>query len=162
MSAETANGWARLADRYQGDVGIVVPSCEQPAVPTRRSFPIRSSCCRITGSSVKVRSLRPVEQIGLFDGAATGGRLSHNALDTMLDGERTSSEAVSGSGKNLAYLTPAFLVAATRSERSVMSTESIALQHQVIGKDAPAAAGGAATVLHLSNRRKRLSPALLP
>ena len=48
-------------------------------------------------------------------------------------------QAPTGSGKALAYLAPA-MVAATVGRRTVISTESLALQGQIVNKDAPVAA----------------------
>lgn len=86
----------------------------------------------------------------ITDGAADQPRpgqrtLSHAVLDAMLNatsvgvgsGFQTVGNAPTGSGKSAAYLTPAFLVAMTRAERAVVSTESLSLQAQIVDKDAP-------------------------
>lgn len=52
---------------------------------------------------------------------------------------RLAAEAPTGSGKTLAVLVPAALAAA-RGERTVISTETLGLQSQIIEKDGPAAA----------------------
>lgn len=52
-------------------------------------------------------------------------------------------EAPTGSGKGLAYLTPAVLAAVKWGRRAVVSTESIALQTQLVKKDFPAVAAAA-------------------
>ncbi|WP_345477998.1 ATP-dependent DNA helicase [Nesterenkonia rhizosphaerae] len=49
-------------------------------------------------------------------------------------------KAPTGSGKGLAYLTPAFERAAVAGERTVVSTEGLALQRQLLLKDSPAVA----------------------
>lgn len=46
-------------------------------------------------------------------------------------------EAGTGTGKSLAYLVPALLWASQRKERTVISTNTIALQEQLIQKDIP-------------------------
>jgi ATP-dependent DNA helicase DinG len=46
-------------------------------------------------------------------------------------------EAGTGIGKSLAYLIPAFIWAESKSERSVISTHTIALQEQLLQKDIP-------------------------
>lgn len=52
------------------------------------------------------------------------------------DGNHVSAEAPTGTGKSLSGLVPA-AVAALRGERTVISTESLALQAQIMDKDAP-------------------------
>lgn len=51
-----------------------------------------------------------------------------------------ASEAPTGSGKTFAYLVPAMLAAAEDEERTVVSTGSLALQAQIVSKDAPVVA----------------------
>ena len=53
---------------------------------------------------------------------------------------QVAGRAPTGTGKSLAYLTPAMMMAATRGERTVISTESLSLQAQIIDKDAPVVA----------------------
>ena len=82
-----------------------------------------------------------VEQItGNPDARPRPGQLalSHDVLDAMDErGGQCCGVATTGVGKGLAYLGPAILLAATKSERTVISTESLALQAQLIDKDAP-------------------------
>lgn len=64
--------------------------------------------------------------------------LSHDILDAMLDaGGQVVGAAPTGLGKSVAYLAPAVLMAATQGQRTVISTESLALQAQIVDKDAP-------------------------
>lgn len=86
---------------------------------------------------------------GAFDSPRPGQhRLSRRILLTML--KATSIErrdeagephlvgrAPTGVGKSLAYLAPAMLLAGLRGERTVVTTESKALQAQLVTKDAP-------------------------
>lgn len=62
-------------------------------------------------------------------------------------GGSTIGKAPTGLGKSLAYLVPAALDAAERGRRTVISTESLALQAQILDKDAPVVA---AAVAHLT------------
>jgi ATP-dependent DNA helicase DinG len=82
-----------------------------------------------------------VEQItGNPDARPRPGQLalSHDILDAMVErGGQASGVAATGVGKGLAYLGPAILLAATRGDRTVISTESLALQAQLLDKDAP-------------------------
>lgn len=64
--------------------------------------------------------------------------LSHDILDAMLDdGGQVAGSAPTGVGKSLAYSAPAVLMAATAAQRTVISTESLALQAQIVDKDLP-------------------------
>lgn len=58
------------------------------------------------------------------------------AMRGYSDSQHVSAEAPTGTGKSLAGVVPA-AVAALRGERSVISTESLALQAQIMDKDAP-------------------------
>src|SRR5699024_10374638 len=60
------------------------------------------------------------------------------------DGQHLCVQAVTGCGKSIAYLTPAFRAAAQHRQRTLISTEGLSLQRQIVTKDAPAVA--AATV----------------
>lgn len=59
-------------------------------------------------------------------------------------------EAPTGSGKGLAYLTPAVLANIRNGTRTVVSTESIALQTQLVQKDFPAVARAAARLFNVT------------
>jgi ATP-dependent DNA helicase DinG len=75
--------------------------------------------------------------------------LAASILAGMEDGRHTASEAPTGVGKSLAYLAPAVLRAALGAERTVISTESLALQSQLRDKDAPAATRAVSELLGL-------------
>src|SRR5699024_1423682 len=60
------------------------------------------------------------------------------------DGQHLSVQAPTECGKSIAYLTPAFRAAAQHRQRTLISTEGLSLQRQIVTKDAPAVA--AATV----------------
>lgn len=59
------------------------------------------------------------------------------AIDTT---GHVSGAAPTGLGKSLALLAPAFAAAANHGQRTVISTESLSLQAQIIDKDAPVVA----------------------
>lgn len=80
--------------------------------------------------------------------ARTGQRqLAHEVLDALIDRRHLASEAPTGSGKSFAAGVPAMLLAADRQERTVISTESLGLQAQLIEKDLPVIASAIQTVL---------------
>ena len=58
--------------------------------------------------------------------------------DALNAGEHLMVEAGTGTGKSMAYLIPAFEWAALNNERVVISTDTIALQDQLLNKDIPA------------------------
>jgi len=57
--------------------------------------------------------------------------------ETYNDGGVTLVEAGTGTGKSLAYLVPAALWALKNGERTIISTNTINLQEQLVGKDLP-------------------------
>jgi len=60
------------------------------------------------------------------------------AVDSALgDGEHLLAEAGTGVGKSFAYLVPAILHVLSGGKRAVVSTYTIALQEQLVGKDLP-------------------------
>lgn len=84
------------------------------------------------------------------NGAANRGRPGQEALllniwSTMTQRTHTLAAAPTGVGKSLAYLSAA-ASAAVRGERSVISTESLALQAQIIEKDLPVVAAATSQV----------------
>lgn len=100
------------------------------------------------------------EATGRRDVEARPGQvdLAHGVLDSLLatsDPSRATNaehveylaSAPTGTGKALGYLAPVFLDAVTHGHRAVIATESLALQAQLVDKDAPAAARASLTVL---------------
>ncbi|MBS3734863.1 MAG: helicase [Phycisphaerae bacterium] len=63
--------------------------------------------------------------------------MAHAVAAAFGDGEHLIVEAGTGVGKSFAYLVPAVLQAAEHDRRVVVSTYTIALQEQLIGKDLP-------------------------
>lgn len=64
------------------------------------------------------------------------------------------AEAPTGSGKSLAYLAPAMWRAAVHGERTLVTTATLSLQAQVVGKDAPVVAEAAA---RLTGKRPKVA-----
>ena len=76
--------------------------------------------------------------------AAIGGtersgqtRMAQAVWDAFTDGTHLAVQAGTGTGKSLAYLVPAFELAAARRGPVVVSTATIALQRQLIERDLP-------------------------
>lgn len=84
--------------------------------------------------------------------------LAHRVLDSMLAAtdvsvngpKQVAALAPTGSGKSVSALAPALLIAAVRGERTVISTESLSLQAQIVDKDAPVVAAAVVEVLGLT------------
>ncbi|HMQ31858.1 MAG TPA: helicase C-terminal domain-containing protein, partial [Chloroflexaceae bacterium] len=64
--------------------------------------------------------------------------MARAVADAFNTGDQVLIEAGTGTGKSLAYLTPAAMFAARRGERVVVSTNTINLQDQLYFKDIPA------------------------
>lgn len=62
-----------------------------------------------------------------------------NVIDAFNKNQIALIEAGTGTGKSFAYLVPAILWAAQKNERTVISTNTITLQEQLIEKDIPLA-----------------------
>lgn len=63
--------------------------------------------------------------------------MASHVADTYNDGGVALLEAGTGIGKSFAYLTPAIVWALENDERTVVSTNTINLQEQLVGKDLP-------------------------
>jgi ATP-dependent DNA helicase DinG len=63
--------------------------------------------------------------------------MAHAVDSALTDRDHLLAEAGTGVGKSFAYLVPAILHAANERKRVVVSTYTIALQEQLIGKDLP-------------------------
>lgn len=72
-----------------------------------------------------------------FEPRAQQQDMMANVLDAYQEDRIALIEAGTGIGKSIAYLIPALLWAARRNERTVISTNTITLQEQLIHKDIP-------------------------
>jgi len=73
--------------------------------------------------------------------------LAHDVLEAMTRRDRVVAQAPTGVGKSFSHLVPAAVMAVTTGERTVISTESLALQSQIIDKDAPTVGVATTSVL---------------
>jgi len=85
------------------------------------------------------------------DGTVTEPRPGQAALSADVFANMDSighllGQAPTGSGKSLAYLSPAVALAVQLGERTIVSTESLTLQAQIIDKDGPTVAAAAETI----------------
>lgn len=64
--------------------------------------------------------------------------LTGHIISAMENTSHLAAEGQTGTGKSYALLAPAYAAAAIKGERTVVSTQSLALQSQILGSDAPA------------------------
>ena len=80
----------------------------------------------------------PVARVlGAFEDRPSQRDMAAYAADVYNDGGVALLEAGTGVGKSFAYLLPALLWARENGERTVVSTNTINLQEQLVGKDLP-------------------------
>ncbi len=75
--------------------------------------------------------------LGAFEDRPSQRDMVAYVADTFNDGGIALLEAGTGVGKSFAYLVPALLWARANGERTVISTNTINLQEQLVGKDLP-------------------------
>jgi ATP-dependent DNA helicase DinG len=75
--------------------------------------------------------------LGRYEDRPTQRDMAAYVADTYNDGGIVLLEAGTGVGKSFAYLIPALAWARANSERTVVSTNTINLQEQLVGKDLP-------------------------
>ena len=82
------------------------------------------------------------EAVSRLGGAPRQGQVEmvRRVVETIEGGSHLLVQAGTGTGKSLGYLVPAMVHAASSGERAVVSTATLALQRQVLTKDAPLAA----------------------
>lgn len=78
--------------------------------------------------------------------------LFEDIADTLTSHSRIVCEAPTGSGKSFAALAPVMAAAALHGHRTVISTESLSLQDQLLHKDAPTVADACEQVLGVRPR----------
>src|SRR5690606_36447087 len=101
----------------------------------------------------RVRGLEPIDEEAIDSALAPAGPVAkaHAAYEdrpaqrefakviarTYTGGGATLAEAGTGTGKSIVYLVPAIAWAVTNRERTVVSTNTINLQEQLVGMDLP-------------------------
>ncbi|HVM42654.1 MAG TPA: helicase C-terminal domain-containing protein [Gemmatimonadales bacterium] len=83
--------------------------------------------------------------LGLHEDRQSQRDMAAYVADTYNEGGVAVLEAGTGVGKSFAYLVPAIGWAAANGERTVVSTNTINLQEQLVGKDLPLLAGAVGT-----------------
>lgn len=87
-------------------------------------------------------------RVGTFEDRPSQRDMAAYIADAYNDGGVALLEAGTGVGKSFAYLVPALVWARENAERTVVSTNTINLQEQLVGKDLPILARALATGDH--------------
>jgi ATP-dependent DNA helicase DinG len=95
-----------------------------PQDPTTRDSPVRALLAAA---------------VGAIGGAERDGQtaMAQAVWDAVTDGTHLAVQAGTGTGKSLAYLVPAFQLAADKRGPVIVSTATIALQRQLVDRDLP-------------------------
>jgi len=88
------------------------------------------------------------QTLGAFEDRPSQRDMAAHIADVYNDGGVALLEAGTGVGKSFAYLVPAIVWARDNRERTIVSTNTINLQEQLVGKDLPALAQALATPAH--------------
>jgi ATP-dependent DNA helicase DinG len=86
--------------------------------------------------------------LGAYEDRPSQRDMAAHITDAYNDGGTVLLEAGTGVGKSFAYLAPALLWARANRERTVVSTNTINLQEQLVGKDLPMLRRALATEAH--------------
>ena len=80
--------------------------------------------------------------VGRLGGGPRRGQreMTRRVARAIASGTHLLAQAGTGTGKSLAYLVPAMIHAVDDGERAVVSTATLALQRQILTRDAPLAA----------------------
>jgi ATP-dependent DNA helicase DinG len=111
------------------------------ARPAARLDPVEVAAMLAPGGPV-------ARALGSFEDRPSQRDMAAHTADAYNDGSVALLEAGTGVGKSFAYLLPALLWARENGERTVVSTNTINLQEQLVGKDLPVLAGALATDAH--------------
>ena len=111
------------------------------ARPTVRLEPLEVAAMLAPGGPVALA-------LGSFEDRPSQRDMAAHTADTYNEGGVALLEAGTGVGKSFAYLLPALLWARENGERTVVSTNTINLQEQLVGKDLPVLARALTTDVH--------------
>ncbi|MCY3883257.1 MAG: exonuclease domain-containing protein [Chloroflexi bacterium] len=115
---------------------------EAPALPERWEPPEPLKRAetpeRVAGEEVREALAGAARVVERFEERPQQEEMAEAVAGAFSDGGHWLVEAGTGVGKSLAYLIPAALYALRNGTRVVISTNTIALQEQLLGKDVPA------------------------
>ena len=139
---------ARLHD---GGVGFAIVDNEVTDCYVVVEIPRRRATTRLDAVDVAALLAEggPVaKMLGAFEDRPSQRDMAAYIADVYNDGGIAVLEAGTGVGKSFAYLVPALVWARENGERTVVSTNTINLQEQLVGKDLPVLARALATGDH--------------
>ena len=117
-----------IVDNDASDLYVVV---EVPKPRERRGIDAVAAATLLSPAGAVARAL------SLAEDRPSQRDMAAHVADTFNDGGVALLEAGTGVGKSFAYLVPAILWALNNDERTVVSTNTINLQEQLVGKDLP-------------------------
>src|SRR5438128_468769 len=120
--------WCAIVDNEVTDC-YVVGACPRPRA-TARIDPIDVAALLAPSGPV-------ARALGSFEDRPSQRDMAAYVADLFNDGGVGLLEAGTGVGKSFAYLVPALVWARENGERTVVSTNTINLQEQLVGKDLP-------------------------
>ena len=131
-----------LARELGGDGGEEGDGLEAPALPEQWRPPeplVRAEIPEpVTAAEVREALAGAARVVERFEERPQQAEMAEAVAGAFSDGGHWLIEAGTGVGKSLAYLIPAALHALRNGTRVVISTNTIALQEQLLGKDVPA------------------------
>ena len=131
-----------LARELGGEALDAEAAFEAPALPEawRAPEPLeRAEVPRpVTAEEARAALAGAARVLERFEERPQQAQMAEAVAEAFADGGHWLIEAGTGVGKSLAYLIPAALHALRNGERVVISTNTIALQEQLLGKDVPA------------------------
>ena len=109
-----------------------------PDAPPRPEAPAIYAPLDELSQSVLAAGARNQEPFGVWEERSEQAGMTRAVARAMESGGQLLVEAGTGTGKSLAYLIPAALRALTTGGRAIVSTNTIALQEQLLEQDVPA------------------------
>jgi ATP-dependent DNA helicase DinG len=117
-----------IIDNAASDIYVVV----EPFRPESLEFIEEEEVAALLGPGGPVSEAHPG-----YEDRPTQRDMARMVMRTYNDGGIALAEAGTGTGKSIAYLVPAILWSARNRERTIVSTNTINLQEQLVGKDLP-------------------------
>ena len=131
-----------LAREIGGNALPADEGVEAPALPERWQPPEPLARAEtpeaVTAEEVREALAGAARVVERFEERPQQAEMAEAVAGAFSDGGQWLIEAGTGVGKSLAYLIPAALYALRNGARVVISTNTIALQEQLLGKDVPA------------------------
>ena len=116
------------------------PQADPPGADSRVQADSRAGAAPDPGEERALEALDVA--VGCLGGGPRRGQreMTRRVARAIASGTHLLAQAGTGTGKSLAYLVPAMIHAVDDGERAVVSTATLALQRQILTRDAPLAA----------------------